>query len=100
MSYQLFDGDDELSTFVISCHDVNGVKRVVDYYAGIGYDCSQIEFNPNAAPNVIVRPKEMLLLPCGAFMSCAMQQKGEVFKDIEDFFSDIHLKNRHDVRNS
>jgi hypothetical protein len=80
MSYTLFDGDDELAFFVVACGDMDHVKELKDYYETLGYDCSGVSLNENVVPNVIVRPKEKMLLPCGASMSALLSRQGVVFK--------------------
>jgi hypothetical protein len=88
MGYSMFDGDDDLSFFVVSCHNTGNVRKLIAHYSLLGYDCSSIKINEKAAPNVIVRTKDMVLLPCGASMSAALASQGISFKEFIDIIGE------------
>jgi hypothetical protein len=91
MKYRMFDGDNDGSFYVINCENVEGLRKAVDYFKSLGYDCEQIRFSENVVPNIIVRTYERTLLPCGASMSSALKNQGIAFKPLsiikKDFIS-------------
>ncbi|MCI2069538.1 MAG: hypothetical protein LKJ88_08295 [Bacilli bacterium] len=84
MAYQMFKGDNEASIFLIRCGSDEGVKKAVDHYKSLGYDCDIVLSNPSITHVVIVRPFDRVLLPSGPSMCYTLKNQKVPFYTLEE----------------